>query len=84
MAIATTTFYLIICIAAGICYAEPKVGAVFNFRTSYNCSYSCSCHSLQPIPGIHGHVAGSIPAVTPSYCTVTTINAFRSTKNLSL
>ncbi len=31
-------------------------------------------------PGIHGYVAGSIPAVTPRECTINTINAFRSTK----
>ncbi len=32
-------------------------------------------------PGIYGHVAGSIPAVTPRYCIIETINVLRSTKN---
>jgi hypothetical protein len=27
-----------------------------------------------------GYVAGLIPAVTPGYCAITTINALRSTK----
>ncbi len=29
---------------------------------------------------IHGYVAGSIPAVILRYCTISTINALRSTK----
>ncbi len=31
-------------------------------------------------PGINGYGAGSIPAVTPRYCTIVTRNVLRSTK----
>jgi hypothetical protein len=36
---------------------------------------------LAKAPGIHCYVAGSIPAVTPRYCTNKTENALWSTKN---
>jgi hypothetical protein len=38
------------------------------------------CNSVAKAPGIHDYVAGSIPAVTPRYCTVKTINALRITQ----
>ncbi len=38
------------------------------------------CSSVGKAPGIHGYVAGSIPAVTPRYCTTKTRIVLRSTK----
>jgi hypothetical protein len=47
-----------------------------------NIKYETVVARCAKAPGIHGYVAGSIPAVTPRYGTITTVNALRSTKKI--
>ncbi len=62
-------------------YFGPDVSAYLRLESNNGtCNRVTVVAQCAKAPGIHGYVVGPIPAVTPKYCTVTTINALRSTK----
>jgi hypothetical protein len=67
-------------------YSIKVHSRVVNKMRSWQCSKATFVHYVTVVvqcakaPGIRGNVAGSIPALIPRYCTITTINALRNTK----